>query len=341
MHAAQLATGLRAGVHIICEQPLADSLDGIRTMLAAAQGAPQCAISVQRMLRWTRLHLAARQSVQSGALGCISYAEAHSVQDARKRLSLHDTWAIELAPSPFLLAGCHAIDLLRWILDDEVVEICGMGNNRAFPGYRNDDLCTALLRFRSGVIAKVTAAFAAGRMQDQTLRLIGSDCSIDGNLVLDPQGPRAALVRPVLRQRNAPGLSLKQRAGALWRDLRHNSGPVLFDRLFGAARWLSRRNVSYPVSAYPLRIYEHSLALRAGIGDFVDSIRSGNRSRLALHDAARTLATCLAATESIRTGRSVCMDDWRLAELDQPRERPASARQEALTGNAAARAGTT
>jgi predicted dehydrogenase len=57
-------------------------------------------------------------------------------------------------------AAVHMIDLLVWLVDDRPIEVQGYGNNIATRGsrFRFHDFVSLLLRFDSGMVAKISAS---------------------------------------------------------------------------------------------------------------------------------------------------------------------------------------
>ncbi len=314
-HADQIVRALDAGKHVLCEPPLAPSADDCAAILRAARARPALTVAVQRLLRFMPLHLGMRRVVASGELGRVSYAEVCSVQDARRRLSQHDTWVLEKAPSPWLFAGFPVLDLLQWILDDPIEQVTGMASNTAYPEFRDADLCVALLRFRSGVLGRIVVAVAAGRPQDTSIRILGDTRCVENNLVLQPRGPHALLARPQFPKQPASG-SLRRRAGALWRALRFNLGVVAGHRLAVTANRLCHPASGYSVSAYPFRLHEHGLALASSVAEFVSDVRAGRAPRNALAESAEVVAASLACAEACRTGRTVSVSEFFADRLD-------------------------
>ncbi|MBZ0216186.1 MAG: hypothetical protein K8F25_06525, partial [Fimbriimonadaceae bacterium] len=78
--------------------------------------------------------------------------------------------------SVILGGGIHLIDLLRWLVDDEVTEISGMANNifSRDSNYRFDDTTVNLLRFKRGTLGKVFVCFGPQRPQLHALNLYGT-----------------------------------------------------------------------------------------------------------------------------------------------------------------------
>jgi UDP-N-acetylglucosamine 3-dehydrogenase len=330
-HADYVVAAIEAGIHVVCEKPLTDSLEGCRTILRAEAAAPHVVAAVQHQMRFLPVHQQAKQLIASGILGTLSYIEGYYVHNLTRRASLYDDWRFRDNATPSVYAGCHFIDLLRWLLNDEVDEVIGMANHAAFPEYPESDLNVLLLRFRSGVIGKVVVAFGAGRGQDHSLRVYGSEHCIENNVLFAKDGSHVVFARPHLAP-NEPkvmgspraGLSLRgrgywwrlQSALPRWRQRLPRYRTYAVGRL---AEWLMKHHgddPGYEVLSYPIRLYPHDLAVRASLQNFVAAIRGTEPVRCTLVDSARTVVTCLAGVEAYRTGRIVKVERMWLSELN-------------------------
>ena len=136
-HADYVVAAIEAGMHVVCEKPLTDSLEGCRRILDIQSKAKGVIAAVQHQMRFLPVHLEMKRLVKSGRLGRISYIEGYYVHNLTKRASLYDDWRFTDNATPLVYAGCHFVDLFRWLLDDEVEEVMGMANNIAFPDTRN------------------------------------------------------------------------------------------------------------------------------------------------------------------------------------------------------------
>jgi predicted dehydrogenase len=204
--------------------------------------------------------------------------------------------------------------LLRWLLDDEVVEVTGMANNIAFPEYPESDLNVVLLRFRSGVIGKVITAFGAGRPQDHSVRIYGSEKCVENNLLFDKDGGFTVFARPFLEPYSPKNQYLRDKL----RRLRHcRRRATLFGRAFETLMKLYRPQPIYSIASYPIRLYEHGFAVRAAISNFVESIHAKKRPLCTSVDAAKTVATCLAGVEAYRTGKTVPVEKYWIPEFEE------------------------
>jgi len=313
-HADYMARCLHTGKHTLCEKPLTDSLDGCKKVLEAERKSPGVIAAVQHQMRFVPLYVKIREAIETGALGKITYIEGYYVHNLTKRATLYDTWRFQDRATPLVYSGCHFIDLLRWLLNDEVAEVMGMANNIAFPEYPESDLNVVLLRFRSGIIGKVITAFGAARPQDHSVRVYGTGKSVENNLLFDKNGRFSVLSRPFfLDDGRAANPTFRNRLGSIRSHYKTAVVGMLFETLM---RFWNRKERDYAICSYPMRLYEHSFAVRASISDFVRAIRTGQRPKGTLAEAAKTVVTCLAGVEAYRTGEAVPVARYWIPELD-------------------------
>ncbi|MGE3274094.1 MAG: Gfo/Idh/MocA family protein [Vicinamibacterales bacterium] len=307
-HAAYLVEALERGLHTVCEKPLTDSVEGVRAIVRAAR-ASRGVLAVVHQMRFVPLHVAVREAIQAGELGTLSYLEGYYVHDLRARAFVNHPWRAEDNATPLVYSGCHFIDLLRWLADDEIVQVVAMANHRAFPEYPESDLNVVLCRFASGILGKVVVAFGSGGPQDHSVRAQGTDGAIDNNVLFTRGGQwgrvlhEPMLIQPELLPRaGAPGLVSRAR------QLRVSIPARAAGLGFRALRWLARRpNAEYGARNYPLRTYEHSLACVRALEDFVGAVRDGRPPLCSVEESAQTVLACLAGVDAYRTGRIVAV----------------------------------
>jgi predicted dehydrogenase len=309
-HAEWIVQSLGRNLHTVCEKPLTDSVEGIRAIRRAAQHST-AVVAVVHQMRFVPLHQKMRDAVRAGELGIVSYLEGYYVHDLRERAFVNDDWRRQMNATPMVYCGCHFVDLLRWISGEEVIEAFAAANHLSFPEYPESDLNVALLRFRSGALAKVVVSFGSGGPQDHSVRIFGGDATIQNAALIRRGGVWGRVLheplmhQPELLARDGvPGLQTRAR------QLRENLPAKLAAIGFRGLRWLARRpNAEYGVQQYPIRVYEHSLACVGALQDFVDAIRQQRAPLCSVDESARTVLACLAAVESYRTNRPVVVAD--------------------------------
>ncbi len=159
-HESQALAAIAAGKHVLCEKPLALSLEGARTMVAAATAAG-VVMGTNHHLRNAATHRTMRELIQSGAIGRPLAARVfHAVY-----LPPHlQGWRIDRPESGgavVLDLTVHDADTLRFALNDEVAEVTAMTASQGIGQAGLEDAVMGVMRFRDGVIAQFHDAFTA------------------------------------------------------------------------------------------------------------------------------------------------------------------------------------
>ena len=304
-HAGYIVEALGRSLNVLCEKPLTDSVAGIRTILDAERSSTAI-LGVLHQMRFVPLNVELRALAASGSLGRIHFLEGYYVHDLRERAFVYDDWRETDDATPMVYAGCHFMDLLRWIAGDEITEVQAMSGHIAFPRYPGADTVLASMRFRSGALGQVVVALGSAGPQDHSIRVYGTERSVENNVVFKRPGKWERMVhRPMLLQRSvfrADRFELRRGLD----QLRVNLPALCAHWLFRAVQKLSPEpNTEYGAAHYPLRLYEHGVACVEAIRDFITAVRSGGKPMCTGAEAAKTVLTCLAANESLRVGRTV------------------------------------
>ncbi|GAB2749128.1 Gfo/Idh/MocA family protein [Nocardioides pakistanensis] len=130
-HAEIAIAALEAGKHVLCEKPLANTVEEAEAMAAAADRA--AANGVRSMVGFTYRRVPAialaRQLVQEGRLGTIRHVRAQYLQDWIADPDVPLSWRLqkERAGSGALGdIGAHIIDLTQFITGDKISSVSGM-----------------------------------------------------------------------------------------------------------------------------------------------------------------------------------------------------------------------
>ena len=118
LHRDQLLAAVRAGKHVLCEKPLALTLDDARAMVAAARDAG-VVMGTNHHLRNAATHRAMREAIQQGRIGRPLFARVFHAVFLPPHLQ---GWRIdkpEAGGGVVLDITCHDADTLRFVLDDE------------------------------------------------------------------------------------------------------------------------------------------------------------------------------------------------------------------------------
>jgi 1,5-anhydro-D-fructose reductase (1,5-anhydro-D-mannitol-forming) len=180
-HAAEVKAAATAGKHILCEKPLATSVEDAAAAVEACRHAG-VKLGINFQTRHYQPSVEIRQVVESGALGDILVAEC-VITPARGSFK---GWRTDPALSGLGTLnnlGVHAFDLLRYLLGSEVVEATALLD----VGRREEleILVLALLRFENGTLANVVVSQAIPHFR-ANVALYGTEGKVVGHSVTRP-----------------------------------------------------------------------------------------------------------------------------------------------------------
>lgn len=162
LHARPAVEAARAGIHVLVEKPLATSVEDCEAMIAAARsGGVKLSVVSQR--RWYEPVRRMKEAVAAGKIGrpVLGTFAMYSWRDQAYYQS--DPWrgkwdseggGVLTNQSP------HMIDLLIWLMDDHVVEVCGYWANLNHPYIEVEDSAVAILRFSRGGLGSIITSLA-------------------------------------------------------------------------------------------------------------------------------------------------------------------------------------
>ena len=156
IHAEIALACIDAGVNIIIEKPMAMSMADAEEIIRRSE---QAGVKVSACHQ-NRFNVAVRQTrkaLEEGRFGQISHGSVH-VRWNRNR-DYHDqapwrgTWAQD---GGCLMNQCiHGIDLLRWMMGDEVDEIYGVTRQQFHDYLECEDIGMAVVKFKNGAIGTI------------------------------------------------------------------------------------------------------------------------------------------------------------------------------------------
>ena len=162
LHREQVAAVVRAKKPCLVQKPMASDLVQARAMVATAaeEGMP---LGVTMFEHSKPLHHQIREMVASGWLGEPTLLQALSAHDIYlKDPPPPDDWRrdpAQVGGGAFIQLALHQLNLARWILDREVVEVSMLGT-RGLTVFEDESDVAALL-FERGPAAHFAAGYAA------------------------------------------------------------------------------------------------------------------------------------------------------------------------------------
>lgn len=158
LHLEQALAAAAAGKHVLCEKPLAlNTADARRIVMACRQAG--VVMGTNHHLRNAGAHRAMREAIAAGRIGKpIAARVFHSVYLPEDLQG----WRInkpEAGGGVVLDITVHDADTLRFVLDDDPVEIAAFTQSAGMANGGLEDGAMCVWRFRSGVIAQSHEGF--------------------------------------------------------------------------------------------------------------------------------------------------------------------------------------
>lgn len=183
-HKEDVLLSAKAGKHILCEKPIATSLEDAQAMIDACKEA-KVFLSISFPCRYLPPVTRAKQLVDEGGIGEILAIKGTN------RGQMPGGWFVkkDLAGGGAVMDHTvHVVDLMRWFLKDEVEEVYAEIDRLLHPEIEVDDVATLSLRFRNGVFATLDPSWSRPKSfpfwGDVTMEIIGTK----GAILLDAFG---------------------------------------------------------------------------------------------------------------------------------------------------------
>ncbi len=169
-HAEVTIKSLKAGKHVLCEKPMATTVDDGILMSKTSKECGKLLMIAQNQ-RMDAAHIKAKEIIKSGIVGKVvsfrtefshSGPENWGVDKTKGTWFFNKSMAILGAMGDL---GVHKIDLMRWMLEDEfasVTAVMGAFDKRTSEGkpIGVDDNAICLLTTQNGAIGTITASWS-------------------------------------------------------------------------------------------------------------------------------------------------------------------------------------
>jgi len=151
----------RAGLHLMIEKPVSNTLDGAQRI---AEAAAEYGVKLTAGYCW-RYHpvvKAMKKLISQGAVGRLVSVEARLAAGRVDRyVAGHSAWMLDKSRSgggPMYNLGVHWLDMIRYVTGEAVDEVCAV-NTRASGQYDIEDSSLVLMKFVSGAAGVLTTSY--------------------------------------------------------------------------------------------------------------------------------------------------------------------------------------
>ena len=190
LHGQQILKALYKGKHVLTEIPLATNMEEIKQVVDAVK---QTGLKYQmgNQVRYAPCVNHAKVLRDTGQLGELFYGEGEYIHNSEHYLKHsgkdHTNWRYdEHDPArPFTCGGMHAVDTLRYLMDDVFVEVQAYGGTYVEQERNSEDFAVAIFRTEKGKIAKCLVSGAIQRPYCLYYSLYGTRGSFERNRIQD------------------------------------------------------------------------------------------------------------------------------------------------------------
>ncbi|MEH7365527.1 Gfo/Idh/MocA family protein [Priestia megaterium] len=177
LHAPISVAALNSGVHVLCEKPMATSEEEAKAMIEAAKTNGK-KLMIGHNQRFVASHQKARELIGKGEIGKIYSFRTAFGHGGPEGWSVDgkDSWFFK-KDEAFIGAmgdlGVHKTDMLRYILNEEIVEVGAFVESNAKDFANVDDNAVCVLKTESGIIGTLAASWAYNGKEDNSTIVYG------------------------------------------------------------------------------------------------------------------------------------------------------------------------
>jgi len=184
MHCDYATRAAKAGIHVLCEKPMAVNQQECRQMIRATEHS-QTKLMIAYRLHLEEANVSAVEISRSGKLGKLRMFNsvfALQVRDGDVRVRR------KMGGGPLYDIGVYCINAARYLFQDNPIEVSTFsvkGTDRRFREV--DEMAAALLRFPGGRLASFICSFGAADVS--SYELIGTKGRLQADPAFDYVGP--------------------------------------------------------------------------------------------------------------------------------------------------------
>ena len=177
LHAQIALYCISHGIHCMIEKPIAMSISDADAIIAAAKD-HHVVVTPCHQNRFNRAVQTMRNALEEGRFGRLFYGVANirwnRNENYYKQASWRGTWAMD---GGTLMNQCiHNIDLLRWMMGNEVEEVMAYTDRLNHDYIEAEDLGIALVKFKNGRYGVIEGTTnISPKNMEETLSLFGSE----------------------------------------------------------------------------------------------------------------------------------------------------------------------
>lgn len=182
-HYDQIMKAIECDKHIFVEKPICLYEDHAREIKKALSKKPHLKISSNLILRKSPRFINLKDQIEKGSLGELYSIEGDYIYGRLHKIT--EGWRGKLDfYSVVYGGGVHIVDLVLWLTGDKVMEVQAFSNKIASKDtvYQYDDFNVALLKFKSGMIGKISSNFGCVYPHFHKMVIYGTKATFENDI---------------------------------------------------------------------------------------------------------------------------------------------------------------
>jgi predicted dehydrogenase len=183
-HEEVVIKAAKAGKHILCEKPMATTLEGCDAMIKATRKAG-VKFMIAENHRFLPAHQAIHDYVSEGLIGKVFMIRSFEGVSEVHNVTNPNSWKadpIKAGGGALMDMGVHKFATINWILNDTVDSAyCWITKQITNLPEKAEDNAFILLKYKSGVISETVLSFTVNAPSSNQLEIFGTDGTLIEN----------------------------------------------------------------------------------------------------------------------------------------------------------------
>lgn len=180
LHARICIEAFKAGKHVLCEKPMANTLEEADAMINAARNAGR-KLMIAENQRFLPAIIKIKELLAAGTIGEPKLIQTYEGGSEVKNMSDPESWksnCVEAGGGAWIDSGIHRISVLRYLFG-EIESISGRAE-RLFIACetKGDDNCAFTVEFACGALGTVACCFTVASEWNNTMEIYGTQGTI-------------------------------------------------------------------------------------------------------------------------------------------------------------------
>jgi predicted dehydrogenase len=199
LHAEVTIAALNRGIPVLCEKPMATSVDDANKMIDAARKAKK-PLYIGFQKRLTPVTIKMHELAAAGEIGSIEMVSANLFRgdwnpeswkytDSKTGAATNWRYLTFTEGSALLEDGIHELDSLNWIVNSKVARVTAVGGNAVFKQRETVDHAAVIVEYESGVKLSFDFSLFAPNAGPTSRRMV----IIGSTGVMTPENGRVAI----------------------------------------------------------------------------------------------------------------------------------------------------